>query len=206
MKQGAYTYHETLQMKISYDILAKEIHDHNVNVGWWDNPDECLYQKLQLVSTEISEATEGARKDLMDTHLITHKMEIVEYADAQIRTLDLGGKLELAYQHDVEPHRWCKETNSIGHQHLGINSAIVSMAHSLRDYLESRCKRWGRGGELSYYCLEGDYSIILKSIEQVAENRGFTNLESVIYSKVLYNLERADHKRENRAKENGKKF
>lgn len=187
-------------MKIPYNILAKEIHAHNVKVGWWDNPDECLFQKLQLVSTEISEATEGARKDLMDTHLPEYKMEIVEYADAQIRTLDLIGKLDLTYQDDVDPHRWCKEINTIGHQHLGINSAITSTAHSLRDYLD------GCGGIMSLYCLESDLSIILKSIEQVAENRGFTNLESVLYSKALYNEERADHKRENRAKENGKKF
>ena len=45
---------------------ALEIYAMNKAVGWWDNPDRCIYETLQLVSTEISEATEGERKNLMD--------------------------------------------------------------------------------------------------------------------------------------------
>ena len=76
--------------------LSQDIHAANVEKGWWDN-DPCIYTKMQLISTEIAEATEGWRKDLMDDHLPHRKMEEVELADALIRTLDLGGRLGLVY-------------------------------------------------------------------------------------------------------------
>ncbi|QJC44165.1 hypothetical protein [Pseudomonas phage PaGz-1] len=43
---------------------------------------------LMLVTTEIAEAAEGVRKDLMDDHLPERKMEEVELADAIIRIMD----------------------------------------------------------------------------------------------------------------------
>ncbi|UGL61590.1 hypothetical protein QE346_gp138 [Pseudomonas phage phipa10] len=43
---------------------------------------------LMLVTTEIAEAAEGVRKDLMDNHLPERKMEEVELADAIIRIMD----------------------------------------------------------------------------------------------------------------------
>ena len=54
--------------------LAQDIYKQNVQVGWWDDPNRCLYQTLQLVSTEIADATEGERKNLMDDHLPHRKM------------------------------------------------------------------------------------------------------------------------------------
>lgn len=77
------------------NTLSSAIYLQNCAVGWWDNPNRCLYECLQLVSTEVAEATEGARKDLMDDHLPHRKMEEVELADALIRVLDLGGCLGL---------------------------------------------------------------------------------------------------------------
>src|SRR5690554_3457708 len=78
--------------------MAASIHAQNKDMGWWDNPDRCIYECLQLVSTEVAEATEGARKDLMDDHLPHRKMEEVELADALVRTLDIGGRLLLEYR------------------------------------------------------------------------------------------------------------
>lgn len=46
---------------------------------------------LMLVVSELSEAMEGHRKDLMDDHLPTRKMFEVELADALIRIFDLVG-------------------------------------------------------------------------------------------------------------------
>ena len=60
--------------------------------GWWTGVDHTnLYvraTKLALVHSEISEALEGARKDLNDDHLPNRKMEEVELADAIIRIFD----------------------------------------------------------------------------------------------------------------------
>lgn len=188
-----------VDMKEFYEQLAAEIHADNIRAGWWDNPDECLYQKLQLVSTEIAEATEGARKDLMDDHLPNRKMEEVEYADAMIRILDLGGRLELEYDPETDAHPYCLPTNTVGHQQLGINATIVNMADSIRNLAfapdQPTIKRI-----VSY-----DYSKVINSISTVSHIRSCDVL-STLYEKRLYNAQRADHKRENRAKTNGKKF
>ena len=76
-------------------FLADSIHEHNVSVGWWDETVSDKYQiptKIALAHSELSEALEGMRKDLMDDHLPNRKMEEVEYADAIIRILDICGR------------------------------------------------------------------------------------------------------------------
>lgn len=70
--------------------ISKVIYAHNQHVGWWDNPREDG-TILALIHSEISEALEGNRKNLMDDHLPQYKMEAVELADAVIRILDFCG-------------------------------------------------------------------------------------------------------------------
>ena len=48
-----------------------------------------------LCVSELAEAMEGDRKDLMDDHLPHRKMLEVELADAVIRILDMSGGLGL---------------------------------------------------------------------------------------------------------------
>lgn len=60
---------------------ATRIYEQNKAVGWWDDPDRCLFECLQLISTEVAEATEGERKDLMDDHLPHRKMGAVFTVD-----------------------------------------------------------------------------------------------------------------------------
>lgn len=70
--------------------LIGDIHQANREAGWWDNPRE-IGTLLCLIHSEVSEAMEGARKDLMDDHLPERKMVEVELADAVIRIFDLAG-------------------------------------------------------------------------------------------------------------------
>tara|TARA_R110002049_G_scaffold101556_10_gene246504 strand:- start:9749 stop:10141 length:393 start_codon:yes stop_codon:yes gene_type:complete len=67
--------------------------------GWWDgvevNAPFVIPAKLCLVHSEVTEAMEGARKDLMDDHLPHRKMVEVELADAMIRIMDLAGAMQL---------------------------------------------------------------------------------------------------------------
>jgi NTP pyrophosphatase (non-canonical NTP hydrolase) len=72
--------------------------------GWWTNRhtgqplglmEVNVPEKLCLIHSEISEAMEGDRKDLMDDKLPHRKMLEVELADALIRIFDLAGFLKL---------------------------------------------------------------------------------------------------------------
>lgn len=72
--------------------------------GWWtsrltgkplDRMQVNIGEKLMLIVSEVAEAMEGDRKDLMDDKLPHRKMLEVELADALIRIFDLAGFLEL---------------------------------------------------------------------------------------------------------------
>lgn len=72
--------------------------------GWWHNKDgsfkdvtdkDFIAAKISLMHSELSEALEGWRKDLMDNHLPNYPMITVEFADAIIRILDTSGAMGL---------------------------------------------------------------------------------------------------------------
>ena len=92
--------------------LQKDTHDSNAVAGWWTDLETginlanearkgtrlgkaIVAEKLCLIHSEVSEAMEGARKNLPDDKLPHRPMIEVELADAVIRILDLCGALEL---------------------------------------------------------------------------------------------------------------
>lgn len=72
---------------------------HAANQKWWHDLETGVKlernvgEMLCLVHSEISEALEGHRKNLNDTHLKHRKMIEVELADAIIRIFDLAAGL-----------------------------------------------------------------------------------------------------------------
>lgn len=88
-------------MSKSINELAVEIHQNNVDAGWWDKPRE-KGTLLMLVVSEIAEAMEGERKDIMDDHLPHRKMAEVELADAMIRIFDYAGAFGYDLQGAIE--------------------------------------------------------------------------------------------------------
>lgn len=90
--------------------LTHMCHGASYSAGWWkdlnsgiDLRDEVrngtrfgkalVAEKLVLIHSEISEAMEGARKNLKDDKLPQHSMLMTELADAVIRIADLVGAL-----------------------------------------------------------------------------------------------------------------
>ena len=83
--------------------LAKRC--HAANQTWWHDPatGEYLHNRnkgelLMLIVSEISEAMEGERKNLMDDKLINRHSAEVELADALIRIFDYAG----AFGYDLD--------------------------------------------------------------------------------------------------------
>lgn len=86
--------------RISHEEVAavqsvqNKLHGQAKAMGWHDKPRE-IGTLIALCHSELSEALEGARKDLYDDHLPNRKMLEVELADCIIRILDMAGALEL---------------------------------------------------------------------------------------------------------------
>ena len=116
--------------KQALNELSQDIHQRNVAAGWWTDikTGQTLLGKdehgrdrrnvpelLCLVHSEISEAMEGYRKNLMDDKLPHRSMLEVELVDCIIRicdlagahNLDLGGALveKLEYNSKREDHK-----------------------------------------------------------------------------------------------------
>jgi len=93
MKTEAQTFLAENGLAIAADInfAVRVAHGLAKDAGWHDKPRE-IGTMLCLIHSEISEAMEGSRKDLMDDKLPERKMFEVELADAVIRIFDLAGR------------------------------------------------------------------------------------------------------------------
>lgn len=89
---------------MSKDLNTYAAECHKANIKWWQNMDtgEPLKRNkgelIALMHSELSEALEGERKDLMDDKLPHRKMVEVELVDCLIRIFDFSA----AYGYDLE--------------------------------------------------------------------------------------------------------
>lgn len=80
-----------------FDDILHACHNASAKAGWWNSltTGEPLVRNkgemLMLMVSELAEAMEGERKNLMDDHLPHRKMAEVELADAIIRIFDYAG-------------------------------------------------------------------------------------------------------------------
>lgn len=96
-------------VKSQVKSLIKKVHKQNKKAGWWNDlyTNENLTNKpgepyvrnvpelLIMVHSEVTEAFEGYRSNLMDKHLPKYNSLTVELADVVIRVFDIAGGLGL---------------------------------------------------------------------------------------------------------------
>ena len=169
---------------MNIDELSAEIYQQNKVAGWWDDPDRCVFQCLQLVSTELAEATEGERKGLMDDHLPHRKMGEVELADALIRLFDLAGRYEWEFSEYAHIHELITPDRERAAMHFGCNMALSDLG------LAIICN-------MNDYRTNVRYSIAVRSIIETADLCGY-DIEGAMMEKLEY--------KKHRAKDGGKKF
>lgn len=108
-------------IETSIDLLQRVVHSANLAAGWYHDKEtkepvkRNFGELVALVHSELSEALEGYRKDLMDDKLPHRPMVEVEFADAIIRImdtaeymgLDVGGAIieKLAYNRNRADHK-----------------------------------------------------------------------------------------------------
>jgi NTP pyrophosphatase (non-canonical NTP hydrolase) len=169
-----------------------ECHTRAKEAGWWnpDNPRsyQCI---LMLIISEVAEAMEGARKGCPDDKLPHRDMFEVELADTFIRCCDLMGR---------------------DHGELSFNTVSSVKADFMYEadlILENRTKDVGRQlFDLTKAITSGNkttWEEIIGMIHCIARINGYS-LKEAVDEKMEYNLNRADHKPENRAKDGGKKW
>lgn len=168
--------------------LARSIHANNVSVGWWDswpNKMDRYETAMMLVISELAEGMEGDRKSLMDTHLTQYPMFQVEIADALIRLLDLAGAVEMDF--------------NIGEGQM--NLEVYEMESRTPAEQLYRTVRAMAISRTPYFSINAGIMCCL-AIAAAGDFR----LRPIVEEKLAYNAQRADHKRENRAKEGGKAY
>lgn len=177
--------------------LAAEVHE--ANQKWWFDLEtgaplnRDFGEMCMLMVSELSEAMEGERKDLMDDHLPHMKMAVVEMADCAIRIMDtcagLGWSLHTAsmmvLSDDAEVPR------NKGDALLGIVAEITRARYDLlRGNMDS--------------CIE-HMNTALFFCHEYCNFHGY-DLWEAWAQKMDYNATRADHQPENRMKDGGKKW
>lgn len=98
--------HPLVKQNLQFGVenLVVACHKASSDAGWWRDLEtgepviarpHVVGEKMMLVVSEVSEAMEGHRKNLMDDKLPHRPMVEVELADAVIRIADLAGALGL---------------------------------------------------------------------------------------------------------------
>lgn len=169
--------------------LAKEIHQENI--AWWQDPStgkpisRNKGELLMMVITELAEAVEGIRKNLMDDKLPHRKMEEVEMADAKIRLLDFAGGFRLK----LYEYQWTSE--DIFNRPDNKAEFILDLCSNVCQCQTSRCDE-----AISYAIFEIRIYCAKHNLD----------LDGAMNEKRAFNRTRKDHTHEARMKDGGKKF
>ena len=209
MTEAKPTLNELLD-ELDFDLgIQHEIHE--ISKQWWTDLEtckplkRCVYDIFNLIDSELSEAFEGYRKDLMDDHLPQYKMFDVEIADCLIRVLDLasGDNLDLREAYERGSTFTLKTTCSQNKSEQ-IRRLHRYVASTFDDYEDQKTV----GGEPPLPFLSGkavEMLYLVKVILLTCFTYGIP-INQICRDKMEYNKTRADHQIENRKKAGGKRI
>lgn len=192
--------------KLISNELRDAIYNHNVKAGWWDAPVREDGTTIALIHSELSEAWGGFKMDIPDDHLPQYQNVVVELADAAIRIYDFFGHkkwdlekaIEVVYVLQAEEPLLPFENMDIAEYFSDVHYHVSAALEGVRKdqimqiadgTLDIAAFELAIALDMIYGCITWGWP-----------------LEKAIDDKRAYNANRADHKRENRVKENGKKF
>jgi NTP pyrophosphatase (non-canonical NTP hydrolase) len=189
--------------------LCDIIHTRNSTAGWWTDLKTGVSiletrnrpELLMLVVSEVSEADGGHEDGLNDDKLPHLPMFDVELADVAIRLFDIigaenalyGSPIAFNYHEAIRKARVRFYLDGASHERRLlriINEVSAAMEHRRKSRTEQYREK---------------VSDALAMTFAVAIETGIDLLD-VIDQKVAFNANRADHKIENRLKDDGKKF
>lgn len=164
---------------------------HQANIKWWQNIDtgEPIQRNQSelcaLVMSELSEALEGERKDLMDDKLTHRKMAEVEMADAYIRLMDYSAGFDIPLIR-MNPNQPGLIPNNKGEAIFCIMKTVALISDPDRDQTDVISFTLA---QITGYCAKHGYDLRMAFIEKMA-----------------YNATREDHTHEARKIAGGKQF
>ena len=175
-------------------------HVHELNRIWWYEEgstvklERVFGELMQLALSEVAEAMEGFRKNLMDDHLPQYPMLWTELADGVIRILDSAGAYEWNIEYGKIDFLISPAHPNVAARLLNLSDLIIRTAHSC---IEKDSRQW-LTGNLIWHFIDQSFDI--------ATTNGCPDFWQVVYDKLVYNRSRADHSYAARALPNGKKF
>ncbi len=188
--------------------LRNAIYNHNVKAGWWDEPVRPDGTTIALIHSEVSESWDGLQTDAPDEHLPQYQNAVVELGDAAIRVYDFFGHKGWDVEKALDVVYSMGANLQVPHfEHVNFAQYYADLHYHVSAALEGVRKNQvmmiGNGTE-SLDVAAFELAIVLDMIYQC--RMWDWPLEAAIGDKRAYNANRADHKRENRAKADGKKF
>lgn len=193
---------------MDYNKLAAEIHQQNIDAGWWKQREaehigggtelitipRNIGELLCLTHSELSEAWIGWSQKLPDDHLPQYPMAVVELADTAIRVFDI-----LGYYSEPKAHFIPVDILDFPEpMEVTFDLAIVACHAMVSGSMEAFRKSDVLKGKMILHRL-------LDTLRKLSAKMDY-DLAAVIEDKREYNRHRADHKLEARARADGKKF
>lgn len=194
----------------SIQKLADACYKNSYEAGWWDTLDpwdvQTAAMKVALIHSELSEAYEARINKSMDDKLPHLNGEHVELADAVIRIFDLMGARNCSL---FEINSQLIETENLYDllDTLSDNGEFYSHAHLI---ISKALEALRKDSPCPYGCAPDGFALYLylaaMFIISLTDMIDGVDIINIAYEKLEYNKTRADHKRENRAAEGGKKI